>query len=264
MCAGLQETVNAGAMMKPFHAGWSAQCGVIAAQLAARGYVGPRSVFEGKRGFFRAYCGEGQYDVSIVDAGLGAEFDISMIMYKPYACAAASTRLDGDRAAARSPRLHGSRHRAPRCPDERERRGTLRDAARGEDRAASGSTRSTACHSRRQCCSSMASRSSTSSPTRAVRRPEVLELAARVHVEADSGLHSDDPEDEPAEVTVRLRNGQEHTLGGQKRARLARVPMTEQQLIDKYRLLATPVIRRACRRRRRDSCARPPQRGRRV
>src|SRR4051812_6447226 len=87
MCAGLQETVNAGAMMKPFHAGWSSQCGIVAAQLAARGYVGPRSVFEGKRGFYRAYCGEGDYDLSIVDKDLGTEFDISLIMYKPYACA---------------------------------------------------------------------------------------------------------------------------------------------------------------------------------
>jgi 2-methylcitrate dehydratase PrpD len=230
-------------MMKPFHAGWSAQCGVIAAQLAARGYVGPRSVFEGKRGFFRAYCGEGEYDVSIVDAGLGAEFDISMTMYKPYACGGgihpALTAIQQLRAA------HGFTAADIERLDVRTSEHARDSFATPREVKIAPPSGSTAQHSLPFAAAVLLVDGVAlidQFSDEAVRRPEVLELAARVHVEADSGLHSDDPEDEPAEVTVRLRNGQAHTLAVRNGLGSLAVPMTEQQLIDKYRLLATPVI----------------------
>jgi 2-methylcitrate dehydratase PrpD len=243
MCAGLQETVNAGAMMKPFHAGWSAQSGVIAAQLAARGYVGPRSVFEGKRGFYRAYCGEGEYDVSIVDARLGTEFDIAMIMYKPYACGGgihpALTAIEQLREA------HGFAAADVERVDVRTSEHARDSFATPREVKIAPPSGSTAQHSLPFAAAVLLVDGVAlidQFTNEAVRRPEVLELAARVHVEADPNLHSDDPEDEPAEVTVRLRNGQAHVLEVRNGLGSLAVPMTEQQLIDKYRLLATPVI----------------------
>jgi len=52
---GLRE--NYGTMTKPFHAGRAAESGVVAAQLAARGFTASENVLEGERGLFRAVAG---------------------------------------------------------------------------------------------------------------------------------------------------------------------------------------------------------------
>ena len=243
MCGGLQETVNAGAMMKCFHAGWAAQSGLVAAQLAARGYTGPRSVFEGKRGFYRAYCGEGNYDLSIIDANLGVDFDISLIMYKPYACAGgihpALTAID---------KLRGMYDFA------------YTDVENVVVRTSQHAHDSFATPRDVKCTPTAGAQAQHSLPfaaavllvdgvalieqftNEAVRRREVIALAQRVDVEVDPNIHSDDPEDEPAAVTIRLQDGR--VLGLEVRGGLGSlaVPMTEAELVEKYRLLATPVI----------------------
>jgi 2-methylcitrate dehydratase PrpD len=243
MCGGLQETVNAGAMMKCFHAGWAAQCGVVAAQLAARGYTGPRTVFEGKRGFYRAYCGDGDYDLDVIEAGLGVEFDISLIMYKPYACAGgihpALTGIDD---------LRGKHDFAYQDVDAV----TVRTSEHARDSFATPRevkceppSGATAQHSLPFAAAVLLVDGVAlmdQFTNDAVRRPEVLDLAKRVVVEVDPSIHSDDPEDEPAGVSIRLKGGR--VLDTEVRGGLGSlaVPMTETQLIDKFRLLATPAI----------------------
>jgi 2-methylcitrate dehydratase PrpD len=54
--SGLWEYRDTGAMTKQLHAGRAAESGIIAAQLAARGFTGPLKILEGSRGFFRAAC----------------------------------------------------------------------------------------------------------------------------------------------------------------------------------------------------------------
>lgn len=54
MSAGLWEFNADGAMSKHLHAGRAAQSGVLAADLARRGFSGPRAILEGERGFFAA------------------------------------------------------------------------------------------------------------------------------------------------------------------------------------------------------------------
>lgn len=54
--SGLWEYRETGAMTKQLHAGRAAEAGVIAAQLAARGFTGPLKILEGQRGFFKAAC----------------------------------------------------------------------------------------------------------------------------------------------------------------------------------------------------------------
>jgi 2-methylcitrate dehydratase PrpD len=243
MCGGLQETVNAGAMMKCFHAGWAAQSGLVAAQLAARGYTGPRSVFEGKRGFYRAYCGDGNYDLSIIDANLGVDFDISLIMYKPYACAGgihpALTAIDKLRGThdfgytdVESIVVRTSQHAHDSFSTPREVKCTPPFGAAAQ-------------HSLPFAAAVLLVDGVAlieQFTNEAVRRPEVLALAQRVAVEVDPTIHSDDPEDEPAAVTIRLADGRALELEVRGGLGSLAVPMTETELIEKYRLLATPVI----------------------
>ena len=54
--SGLWEYRETGASTKQLHAGRAAEAGVIAAQLAQRGFTGPLRILEGARGFFKAAC----------------------------------------------------------------------------------------------------------------------------------------------------------------------------------------------------------------
>lgn len=53
--AGLLEFLADGSLTKRLHPGWAAHTGLTAAFLARAGYTGPRTVFEGAKGFLRAY-----------------------------------------------------------------------------------------------------------------------------------------------------------------------------------------------------------------
>ena len=80
--AGLRE--NFGTMTKPFHAGRAAESGVLAADLAARGFTAAPNVLEGPRGFFSA--AGGGYDPSAIDGRLGSPwtFESPGVSIKPH------------------------------------------------------------------------------------------------------------------------------------------------------------------------------------
>lgn len=54
--SGLWQFLEEGAMSKHLHAGRAAESGLIAAELAARGFTGPARILEGAKGFFAAAC----------------------------------------------------------------------------------------------------------------------------------------------------------------------------------------------------------------
>lgn len=56
MAAGIMEYLSNGSDVKQVHAGWSAQSGIRAAQLAAEGVTGPATVFEGRFGVFKSFA----------------------------------------------------------------------------------------------------------------------------------------------------------------------------------------------------------------
>jgi len=66
---------NFGTMTKPLHAGQASKNGVIAAQLASRGYTSDAGIVEGKLGYANAFAG-GKADCGKIVAGLGHPFSI--------------------------------------------------------------------------------------------------------------------------------------------------------------------------------------------
>jgi 2-methylcitrate dehydratase PrpD len=74
LAGGLMEFARSGtgAMVKRLHLGRAAESGVLAANLAADGFTGPRSVLEGEAGFLQVFCTE--WDVGDLVRGLGREF----------------------------------------------------------------------------------------------------------------------------------------------------------------------------------------------
>ena len=78
---GLWEFLSDGAMTKQWHAGRSAEAGVVAAQLASRGFTGPSHILEGDRGFFKLLC-----PGAVPDAVLQPrdEWSLRQVSYKPW------------------------------------------------------------------------------------------------------------------------------------------------------------------------------------
>lgn len=86
LACGLVEfsSSGTGAMVKRLHFGRAAEGGVLAANLAARGFTGPNTIVEGEFGFLRVYCED--YDMSQLTRGLGSDWLTSRISMKRYAC----------------------------------------------------------------------------------------------------------------------------------------------------------------------------------
>ncbi|MGH3315148.1 MAG: MmgE/PrpD family protein, partial [Nocardioidaceae bacterium] len=85
MGAGLLEANRTGGTVKRVHCGWAAHSGVVAAELARHGLTGPPTVIEGRFGFLFAHVGESA-DVDAVVAGLGEQWELPGIFFKPYPC----------------------------------------------------------------------------------------------------------------------------------------------------------------------------------
>jgi 2-methylcitrate dehydratase PrpD len=83
MASGIIEANRTGGTVKRIHCGWAAHAAVSAAELVARGLTGPPSVLEGRFGFFQAFL-DGRYDATAITDGLGEEWAVPGIFYKPY------------------------------------------------------------------------------------------------------------------------------------------------------------------------------------
>lgn len=81
--SGIIEANRAGGSVKRIHCGWAAHAGIMAAQLARAGFTGPPTVFEGRFGFYQAFCG-GTFDPGEITRDLGRSWCTPGIFYKPY------------------------------------------------------------------------------------------------------------------------------------------------------------------------------------
>jgi 2-methylcitrate dehydratase PrpD len=84
MAAGSLEFLADGAWTKRLHPGLAAQNGILAAKLAAEGFRGPTTIFEGRDGFLKAYSRQSKPE--LVTQDLGKKFEIMRTSVKPHAC----------------------------------------------------------------------------------------------------------------------------------------------------------------------------------
>jgi len=84
--SGIIEFLTDGAWTKRIHPGWAAQSGYRAAVIARTGFFGPRTILEGGHNFYRAFAPTATPDYSHVTEGLGRNFYMERIVFKPYAC----------------------------------------------------------------------------------------------------------------------------------------------------------------------------------
>jgi 2-methylcitrate dehydratase PrpD len=84
MAAGSMAYLNDGAWTKRLHPGWACHAGIMAARLAAAGFIGPASILESSYGFLQAYSSAS--DISKLERQEKDEFAIMQVSIKPYAC----------------------------------------------------------------------------------------------------------------------------------------------------------------------------------
>jgi 2-methylcitrate dehydratase PrpD len=83
MASGVIEANRVGGSVKRLHCGWAAHAGIVAAQAARVGISGPASAFEGRFGFYQAFC-SGNFDGAELTQELGKQWAIIRVFYKPY------------------------------------------------------------------------------------------------------------------------------------------------------------------------------------
>ena len=87
MASGIIEYLAEGTSTKRLHPGWAAQSGIRAALLAKHGFTGPRTVFEGRHGFFFGFADPSiTADFTQISHHLGGTWRMAGLAYKPHAC----------------------------------------------------------------------------------------------------------------------------------------------------------------------------------
>jgi 2-methylcitrate dehydratase PrpD len=86
MAAGSLEFLSDGTWSKRLHAGWAAHGGLVAAELAAVGFRGPRGVFDGRFGLYRSHLGDQGWHLERLTHDLGRRWELLDIALKPYPC----------------------------------------------------------------------------------------------------------------------------------------------------------------------------------
>jgi 2-methylcitrate dehydratase PrpD len=82
--SGTTEYTQSGGEVKRLHAGLAAMGGIRAAELVRRGFSGPTTILEGRRGFFQAFT-DTAHPEALVD-GLGESWQLLGTGIKPYPC----------------------------------------------------------------------------------------------------------------------------------------------------------------------------------
>src|SRR6201995_4090819 len=86
MAAGIIDDLAEGACTKRMHAGWSAQSGIRAALMARHGFSGPRTVLEGRHGFFHSFAHKTDAPYELLTGDFGARWVTEALAFKLYPC----------------------------------------------------------------------------------------------------------------------------------------------------------------------------------
>jgi 2-methylcitrate dehydratase PrpD len=84
--SGILEFFSDGSWAKRLHPGWAAHSGIVASYLAAEGFTGPATVFEGRYGLFATHLGPGNYSMDRIVQKLGSDWICVKTSFKPYPC----------------------------------------------------------------------------------------------------------------------------------------------------------------------------------
>lgn len=223
---------NFGTMTKSFHAGRAAENGVLAANLAQRGWTGDQNILESPLGFFHMFCGEGRYDGERCLNMLGNPFDIEQpgIILKKYpSCAFTHPVIDAALIIARDPQYDPERIESVEGHIH-----SLADQVlihRNPQTGLEAKFSMEACIALALVDGNVRSESFTDGK---VRSKDVKEMMARVKRKIVPGAHKGPKEFGPATVMVFLKGGIMLEARVEKAKGNPENPMSQQEVQEKY------------------------------
>ncbi len=87
MASGLMAFLQDGSWSKWLHVGWSAHGGILAAQMAAKGFTGPAGVLDGRYSLYEALLAGHSVDTTTLTRNLGRVWHGAEAHFKYYPCA---------------------------------------------------------------------------------------------------------------------------------------------------------------------------------
>ncbi len=236
MAAGLQQAFRSDAMGKPLHAARAAETGVLVALAAARGVTGASGMLDGPRGFGNAMSRDADWDAAVSD--LGKRFNITRMTQKNHGCCGHSfAALDAIIALRDAHRL---------VPEDVSwiRIGTYSKALEvtGNATPVSGYEAKFSL----PYCASVAlidGRVRMSAfDDRHLEDPEIREMIKRIELYVDPQSDRGFPKQRAAVVEMHTRDGRVLRFRAPTRKGDPDSPLSDAELVDKYRELVAPII----------------------
>jgi 2-methylcitrate dehydratase PrpD len=243
--SGLQEWKENGSWTKRLQAGNAASNGVIAAFLARKGYTGPLTVLEGEYGFYKAYSNKSKVDLQVVVDKLGEKYKTFETSFKPYAC---SRLLHPVIDCILS--LVEKHNLKPQDIEDvlvKTNNYAISLLTTPLERKLRPSTMVDAQFSLPYTVAAVLTRHNAGINEftgEVIKNPSILELAAKVRWEVEPEFEKVYPHYYPASVTIRNTAGQELTSSVKYPKGDPENPLTDDELADKFRSLASRAIAR--------------------
>ena len=231
--AGLWVFLEDGAMSKQLHPAHAAAAGVVAAELARRGFTAARRIFEGPKGFLDAMSAEPQPE--LLTRGLGSEFRLTDNSFKKHAaCRHTHSAID----AVLELRGDGIE------PEKIERvTVAVYPAACALLNGVRPTTAYTAKFSLPFTVATALSRGhATLADFEDVNATDIKALIPNIEVVRDESLGENYPEKWPARVTLRSRDGTERSALVEYPRGDSRNPLSQDELEEKFRTLTTDLL----------------------
>ena len=236
MAAGLQQAFRTDAMTKPLHAGRAAEAGVLAALGAKYGVTGAEQMLDGARGFGNAMSKDVNWDEAV--QGLGEQWTIASTTQKNHGCCGRTfAAIDAVIELRNTHKL---------------RAGDVESITVGTYAAAleiCGDYRPNTGYEGKFSLPYCVAVGLIDARVRLdafddahLRDGEIRELMTKVELAVDEQCQQVFPRQRSARVTIRTNDGREFKHHAKNRKGDPQAPLSDAEIVDKYRELATPVL----------------------
>jgi len=234
--SGLQQAFRSQAMTKPMHAAHAAEAGALAALAAAQGVTGVPDLLEGEVGFGAATSAGP--DWSKATRGLGTDYHITRITFKNHGCCGHTfPSID---AVLHLQRQHGIAHRDIRKIRIATYKGGL-DVVNNFKPEGAYQAKFSLPYVVAHALVHGSVRLNAFEPER-LADPEVRGLMQKTELVADPELSASYPHQRAAQVEIETADGRRLSHFQPTRKGDPELPLTDEELNDKYLELAVPVL----------------------
>jgi 2-methylcitrate dehydratase PrpD len=238
--AGSMEFLSDGAFTKRFHAGWAAHSGLLAALLAAEGFTGPGTIIEGKFGFLNSYSDKP--DPEQILSNWANPYLVLRTSIKPHACCRYKqgpidavlgiVKENGLKAAdIETVQVAVLKTGFALVVDPEEQKQNPRCIVDAQFSMPFGAAVATL----------FGKASVDEYNPENFSSPAVREMMSRVRCVSDEEIEKEFPKKWPARATITTRDGQKFSTKVEYPKGDPENPLSWQELIDKFTVLASPV-----------------------